>query len=82
VIYPQFDRAINSGFEIGLVVWRNFGGGDILPFELITHSAAGKDRHRQFRSTKPPISHGDLIAFFAGNRNTGVGTCLKKFEFA
>ena len=70
VIYSQFQRPMNGGLQIGLIVCGNFAGSDILPFELVPHPPAGNDRHRQFRSTKPPISHGGFIALFGGNRNT------------
>ena len=71
-LMPKFQRAMNRGLQIGLVVRRNFRRRHVLPFVLIPHSAAGNDGHGQFRSTKTPILHAGVIASFRLFSNSAV----------
>src|SRR4051812_18989626 len=53
MIDPQFDRAPNGGFQVGLIVGGNFVRRNILPFVLVAHPSAAKDGHLQFCLPKP-----------------------------
>src|SRR5437588_6174697 len=48
-------------FEIVLIVRGNFGWLNILPFELIPHSAAREDRHLQLGASETAVFHGGRL---------------------
>src|SRR2546428_9610694 len=57
VVDAELDRAADGGFEVFLVFLRNLPWIDVLPSELVTHSAAGKDGHLQFGAAEASIFH-------------------------
>ena len=57
VVDAQFERAVDGGLEVRLVLRRDFFRLHILPFELVAHAAAGKDGHRQFGAAKASVFH-------------------------
>src|SRR5206468_8118588 len=67
VIYAQFKRPANYGFDVPLVFFGDVTRTDILPFELVTHPAAGTNGHLQFRAAKASVFH---------RATNSRGTCL------
>src|SRR5437762_8213772 len=61
MVYAEFKRAADDRFEVLLVVARNRGRVNVLPFILITHPAAGYDGHPDFRAAKATIFHARQI---------------------
>ena len=57
VIDAEFQCAMNCGFEVLLVFGGNFLWVNVLPFELVPHSTAGKNGHGDFSATKATILH-------------------------
>src|SRR5438045_4125985 len=69
MIDPQIKRAMDRCFEVALVVRRNFGWLNILPFELITHSAARENRHLQLGASETAVFHGSRLPHAAMRGN-------------
>src|SRR5207302_9447160 len=61
VVDAQLERAMDGCFEIALVLRGDFGWRNILPFELITHSAAREDRHLQLGASETAVFHPNSV---------------------
>src|SRR5437667_12528505 len=57
MVYAELKRAADRRFEILLGVARNRVRGNVLPFVLVTHPAAGEDRHLQLGSAETAVFH-------------------------
>jgi CheY-like chemotaxis protein len=57
VVDAAGEGALDAGFEVGLVGGGDVGRGDILPFVLVAHAAAGEDGHGELGATETAINH-------------------------
>ena len=58
VVDAKFEGAADGGFEVGLVVGRDFGEGGVLPLVLVAHAAAGEDGHLKIGAAEAAVEHG------------------------
>ena len=79
VVDAEFDGAVDAGFEIFLVFGGDVLGVNVLPFELVTHPAAGDDRHGKFRASESSIFH---AARLYGRKSGDPQRWKKMREFA